>query len=468
MLFRAAAAILTTADPEITHSPGERFRWFDTLAGAAAFALVAGIAVWLIASPFPRLQDLPEWMYQGHLIARLLQGDADAGALVRFAPYLPPNALCQLILGALNLLMPPLTAGLVLVLGYLAAFLALAVVIARDTASAGTRGQLLLLLVGIFALNLGFWKGLINYQAGLLVFGTFVWLWTIKGRRSLWLLLGTSILVFMAHATVFAVFVLYVLLDDMLRDAGRWFSLPRLTTLASLAPSILLLVGYAVGNATQFNPTPSDGPLVVEDTLGRLIAYKFYTVMKLGPMRTFEPEKGLSFLSGRPTLYWLGVGLNGAFVTCLGLAIAAGLWRRARRGRWRGGAMLPLALVVCVAPVVALAPPTIFHVNDLGERMLIPTILAVIATTPLPQAGLRVLAVIILGVLPLTVSYLINPYLMVDRTADPEAQIYFTARSNQFAKHYPWLVSDETQPPRRIIFDTSVLLKQPPKPESTP
>ncbi len=373
----------------------------------------------------------------------------------------------QLLLGAFNLVMPPLTAGLVLVLGYLAAFLALAVLIARDAAP-GTRGQLILLLIGTFALSLGFWKGLINYQAGLLVFGTFVWLWTIKGRRSLWLLLATSILVFMAHATVFAVFVLYVLLDDMLRDAGRRFSLPRASTLAALAPSLLLLVGYALANATQFDPAPSGGPLVVEETLDRFIAYKLYTVMKLGPMRTFEPEKALSFLSGQPVLYWLGVGLNGAFASVLGLAMVVGLWRRGRRGRWRGGAVLPLALMLCVTPVVALTPPTIFHVNNLGERMMIPTVLAVVATTPLPQAGLRVLAVLILCALPLTVSYLISPNLMVDRTADPEAQIYFTARSNQFAKHYPWLASDETLPPRRIIFDTSVLLKQPRKPESTP
>lgn len=467
MLFRAAAATLTTADPEIAHSPVERYRWFDTLAAAVAFALVAGIAVWLIASPFPRLQDLPEWMYQGQLVARLLQGDADARALVRFAPYLPPNALSQLILGAFNLVMPPLAAGLLLVLGYLAAFLALAVLIARDAAP-GTRGQLILLLVGTFALGLGFWKGLINYQAGLLVFGAFVWLWTIKGRRSPWLLFGASILCFLAHATVFAVFVLYVLLDDMLRDPGRRFKLPRLPILAALVPSLLLLVGYAVANATQFDPSPAGGPLATEDTFGRFIAYKLYTVMKLGPMRNFEPEKAVSFLSGQPALYWLGVGLNGAFASVLGLAMVAGLLRRGRRGRWRGGALLPLALVLCVTPVVALTPPTIFHVNNLGERMMIPTVLAVVATTPLPQAGLRVLAVLILCALPLTVSYLISPNLMVDKTADPEAQIYFTARSNQFAKHYPWLVSDETQPPRRIIFDTSVLLKQPPRPQSTP
>lgn len=450
-------------------APGQaagRLSWFDLVAGLAAVGLVAGTAVWVLTSPFPRLQDLPEWMYQGHLLALLLQGDAEAAGIVRIAPYLPPNALTQLLIAALNLVVPPIAAGQFFLLAYLAAFLAVAMLLAR-AAPAGSRGPLLLVLIGTFALNLSFWKGLSNFQLGLLLFAWFVWLWTIKGWHRPWLLLVASVLIFAAHAAIFAVFVAYVLLGEVLRDPDRRLSLPRAFVAAALAPSLALLVWYMLANATQFDPAPTGDEQVVGDTLGQFIAYKIYTVMKLGPTRTFQPEKDLSFLSGHPALYWYGVVLNGAYAGALGLAIFVGLRDQGRRCRWRGPGMLPLALLLCITPALLLLPQIVFHINNLGERLMIPAVLTVVATVALPPPALRVLAVLILGALPLTASYLIAPYGLAEKTDAPDGQYYFTVRSNQFVRHYPWLASPGDRPLRPIVFDTSILLSLRPKAEPT-
>jgi len=138
----------------------------DTAAGAGAWLYVGTVMVWILASPYPALQDYPEWLYQGYVVAALFKGSPGAAAAFEFARYPIPNSLTQIMLGLLNLVVSPLVAGKIWLCAYLISFMVVLTVIARSVHPAHC-GKLLLVLTTTTAVGSGFWNGYINYQVSL-------------------------------------------------------------------------------------------------------------------------------------------------------------------------------------------------------------------------------------------------------------------------------------------------------------
>ena len=76
---------------------------------AFAALAVAYVAV-LAATPVLPLQDVPDWVYQGHVLRLLLAGDPRAGGFA-LVPYPVPNATATLLLAALDPWLEPARAG---------------------------------------------------------------------------------------------------------------------------------------------------------------------------------------------------------------------------------------------------------------------------------------------------------------------------------------------------------------------
>ncbi|MFC7538339.1 hypothetical protein ACFQU2_01250 [Siccirubricoccus deserti] len=167
-----------------------------------AVLTVLTIAAVLLLSPYPPLQDFIEWIYQAEVLARL--GDDGALPGVRLAGYPVPNSLFQLLLGGFALVMPAPAAGRLFLVAYAAAALLLAAGLARRYQPEAAAPFTCILLISFF-FNAPFWNGYGNYQTGLLLLAG--WYLLPEARRiSPWLILAYGLLLFFAHAMVFAAF----------------------------------------------------------------------------------------------------------------------------------------------------------------------------------------------------------------------------------------------------------------------
>ncbi|TDG33046.1 hypothetical protein [Paracraurococcus ruber] len=333
-----------------------------------ATLLAAAIAVPMLLSPYPPLQDFAEWAYQGALLARLASGQPVPG--VELVGHPVPNSLTQAILGLLCLVLPPAVAARVFVLALLGAGLALCLALARRWQPGAARSLAVVLLVSVVC-NATFWNGYLNYQLGLLLLaGWFLLPAPRRLQAGPIAAFGTAI--FLSHAATFAAFAAVVgaeaLLARRLRGAVMGLALPG-----------LLGVWYVLAGDGGGEPTSAMGGVA------RFLAFKAYTVAKIGPYHNFVFAGGGDEVL-RPAAYWAGSAANLTYAGLVLAALALGLWRGGVR-RW------PLLLAAAaLLALFLLLPQNARGIVNPGERLMLPALLVLLLAVPLPAWPLRLSA----------------------------------------------------------------------------
>ena len=232
-------------------------------------------------------------------------------------------------------------------------------------------------------LNAAFWNGYANFQVGMVLLG--VWFLLPDERRGRpGPIMGFGMVLFFTHAMVFFAFCA-LLGATALLDRRR-----ILATAAGLLPAALLTGWYiatdAGGGATETNGAGG---------AAAFLAYKLYTVAKLGPYHNFVFGEGGDIVT-RPALYWAGAAINLAFAA--GLAALLGLGLRAAI-RSRRLAWAPLLAAAGLLALFAVLPDMVQNVVNPGERLMLPALLMLLLVLPLPVALVRALGLgaVVLG-----------------------------------------------------------------------
>ncbi|MFC7477386.1 hypothetical protein ACFQS7_23705 [Dankookia sp. GCM10030260] len=409
--------------------------------------LTLAIAAALLLAPYPPLQDFAEWVYHGAMLAQLAVGLP--GATVSLATHPVPNSLAQAVLGLLALVLPATLAARVFLLGLLGASLAVALALGRQRQPAAAGAFAGVLLVSILC-NATFWNGYVNYQLALVIFAA--WFLLPPARRAATgPILGFGLAIFLSHAAVFTAFCMVVGFRALLRRQWRGATL-------GLGPLLLLGAWYVLGRSGEAaDPPPA------YDSAGAFLAYKAYTLAKLGPYHNFVFAQGGDEVL-RPALYWAGAAVNLLYVAGLGAALGYGLWR-GLRSRALSAPLIVASLALFVG--FLLLPRMGQHVINPGERLMLPGLLVLLLAVPLPPFALRGLAT--LGGLALTANLLVFtlpndtwavPVHFDDMAAMGSARAMFRHRPTSFACKWEELRhSDATGAPPRlpISFRTSLL-----------
>ncbi len=333
--------------------------------------------VLLVWQPFPVLHDYPEWMYQGHIFWSLLSGESTYMGLYEVVPVPVPNAITQIAIALLNIVVSPIWAGKI----WLAVYLLLALVTSvaatrrRDTSierqSTGGARQLLFLL--IIAFGPGFFNGYINFQFGVLLLALFV---IVNARSSvLWILLF-SVLLYFSHASVFAGFIIYVVLYELLDQR-------RVTAFVALMPSVAMLFWYS-----SVKIMANDGFNTGVGSWMQWLQYKIYTLAKQGPFHNLIQPDGQSFLADLHAIYLIGFGVNfvvAILIGCWFLSIAWMLLRRKTVSNFDSGPSAVLISVAILLVMWLIAGSNTFGVVNLGERFLIVALLLLLLQVEMPR-----------------------------------------------------------------------------------
>lgn len=327
----------------------------------AALAIVVALAIVLAINltPWLPLQDFNEWGYEGFIGAQLLQHHLSAQ--FAFVSYPVPNALIQVALCALDLVLAPSTSTRVIANLYAALAFAAAWALARRFQAARPAPCFLVLLIGIY-FNASFWSGYLNFQFGLLVFSAWL-LCEPRTRSRPIVVLAFSLLAFFTHAIVWAAILLMMGIEAF-KDRKP---LPRLPALVSVG----LFGWYLAAKAP-----PQGFSSVEHPSLLWTLTYKLYTVAKFGPYHNFvfsdAPHEGIARL-----FHLGGSALN---VLCaLGL-IGVLYW--ALREAWRRADYTTVATVGALLLTFLALPPIVADVLNPGERTLCLALLLCIVRTP--------------------------------------------------------------------------------------
>jgi hypothetical protein len=363
-------------DGSVGRSASERALTWG-LGGAFALSVLAQTAC-ALGSANLYLQDLPEWVYQSVLTARYLAGDPAVAAAYRLAPYPIPNSLFQLLHAALAVPLGPTGATKAILVLYTAGFLGLA---GWATARFGAeeRVERTILAAKLVFFGASFWLGNLNFQLGLLLLATYAVLEQREGRgRAGWTLLFGGV-IFFAHAIVFGLFGLYVLVRAWQRR--EWA--PLLATV----PAGLLMLWYMYGRAHDPSGfakgrmglmlTANAGPV-------HYLLAKGSHFVKAGPFVNLRLADNGAFLP--VALYVGGVLLSIACLVALGAGFLA-RWRQ--QSGWRYAVLFAMAAGL-------LLPPNMLGVYSIDTRMFTMGLLAVFLFCELPRAALRLSAFICL------------------------------------------------------------------------
>ena len=334
-----------------------------------------GLAALVVAVPTLYLVDLPAWVYQGALWSAEV-GDARATPWSLYR-HPVPNTLATLLPALLLPLAGPIWTGKAIAVGLLAAGFAAAWALASaaNTERRGPTWARASVLVACVVVSSSFWNGYVGYQIGVtlaLALGA-VWL---RGRPSPLVVAAFTLALFFAHAVPFAVVALALGLDALHRRDGR--------SLAALAPAGLLTAWYLAARLGRLG----GGFAAAEGASGpaQWLAYKVYTVLKVGPFQHPVGVGDVGPLADVPAVYWLAVAASAAFVAALGVALGVGTARMAPGGRRRAAgfawALGALALAL---------PPFALNVVNPGERVLVLAAAALVAVVPVDARVLRVL-----------------------------------------------------------------------------
>jgi hypothetical protein len=312
------------------------------------------LVAWMVTQPMPALQDLGEWVFQGVVMLRLLDPASAFHSQFAWVHMPVPNMLSQLFLMVATWAVGPFWAAKLLIALYCGAAAWICGRAAKRFAPANP-APLFVLLLGIAAFNSCFWHGYMNFQIALLLILLYVELTAVRAPH-LALIFGFSVLLFCCHASMFGAFVLMVLVREWKRP-NRW------AIYGSLLPSVSLLGFYLWQRQHKASPTAHTR----FGGLAKHLAYKIYTVLKLGPFHNLVIANGQS-AKRLPVLYVTGVGLNLVFFLCLLALLLLGVRRLLREHRLSKATLL---LWGTFAVLFFLLPADLAEVVNLGERFLL-------------------------------------------------------------------------------------------------
>jgi hypothetical protein len=446
-------AQLYADEPPVTGLATDR----PVLGGAVLLsALITG---WVVAQPFPPLQDFPDWIYQAYLFSRLMAGDQLAEATFALAAYPVPNSLSQVAMGLMMVMgVAPMVAAKLWLALYGIGFVSVAWLALRQLKPAECAPALAVLSVAVI-FSSSYWNGYINFQYALLFLSAFLLIREVHHRRDLWILTLFGILIFFSHAVVFAAFVLYVGIRDVIYRRNY-------RAAAGLIPSLALLAWYILAkDPANAEPAPTVGAY---QTVLQFFMYKAYTLMKLGPFHNFVGIDGRGRNDLLPPLYWAGIGLNVVFAALLSVTILmafvdkftrrSGAWARLDPYDARPVLLLPTALLLgCFAA----APDVIVDVINIGERFLMAALVFVLLAIPLRRKLLTAVALVGLLAIPLNVWFMAT----APTEAPPQAQVQshrqhglFSHRLYQFKGQAEFLLSGDRNTLPEQKFRTSIIV----------
>ena len=351
--------------------------------GTAAYVALGLALVGIVASlPALWLVDLSAWVYQGALWNAEV---ADASS----TPWSPvrhpvPNTLATLIPTLLLSVAGPVWVGKAIAIGLLVSGFGTAWSLARAAPDASSTWARAAVLVACVVVSSSFWNGYLGYQIGVVGALGLGAAWLRRGRLAPGAVALGTVGLFFAHAIPFGAVALALGLDALRRRDGR--------TLLALAPSGLLTIGYLAARASL----PGGGFLDAEVSGGpvRWLAYKAYTVLKVGPFQHPDGLDGAGLLVDLPVVYWIAVGLSGVFVATLVIGLVHATTRMPAGGRrlaaWGAWALALLGLAM---------PPFALNVVNPGERVAVLAVAALVALVPLDGRLLRALGLAALAFL---------------------------------------------------------------------
>jgi hypothetical protein len=458
--------------PDATASRAFLLRIAGRDVGEAVFSVlcvlyVGLVAAWISASTFPQLQDYPDWIYQGYLLALKIKGIPEISSVIAVLPYPVPNSLAQVMIAGLCLLMPPLAAGKVTILLYIA-LASYAVFLAT-----GHRGswKLRFVLLFLFGLNETFWNGYINYQFAVCCFVIYAALTTRQPDRSPAFHLFWSVAIFFSQFMVFWVFLVYFACRYMLDfTAGSlagivrsgFVSLARMPALV-LLPSLALSAWYLLGRVfqPQYILAPLDSPdKKLPPGLLSHIEYKIYSWLKLGPFQVFELPGGQVLEPSNHLVYLAGFAVTVVFGAGLAFYLVQFLYHGLRQFRLQRPELDHLQLAVMVLVVLLLftvAPQYFFGGGNIGERLLIPTLVAMMIVRPPSLSVTNVLAVSSVLCLPVYLAFLANYAASGDQPGGGWHAQFFTHRPYEFEHHAAFLAKPDLDNIPDIGFRTSLI-----------
>ena len=336
---------------------------------------LAALAALVVAVPALYLTDVPAWVFGGAMLRAEL---ADPAATPwHLAPHPVPNALAHALAAALLGVLSPQATGAALALAMLIGGGAAAWALARAAwpGAPGQAGARAAVLVSCLVVSSSWWNGYVGFQLGVaLAFATGA-LWLRRGRLGPAWTLAASLALFAAHAVPFGALALALGLSALRRrDAAE---------LAALVPAGALALWYA---AARLAGPEAFVPAAETGGLARALAYKGYTVLKLGPLQRPVGLDGAP--PGQGPGLWIALGLSAVFVAALGVALVRGTAAMAPGGRRRAA-----AFAWGLAGVALVMPPFALNVVNPGERLLVLAAGALVALVPLDDRWARVFGV---------------------------------------------------------------------------
>jgi hypothetical protein len=334
--------------------------------GALVLILVSAAsllnAIWIIAvCPIVPMTDLPIWLQQGWLFARMLEGRLPAAYHLFPAPV--PNSASTILIGTLTLNLGVNAAGKVVIAFAILMFVAGAW---RLIASLGApRDHFLFLLPVILVPTHFLFSGELSHLLGLGF--SFFFLGYVLSRvdnpealKTGWLV-ALAILIFFSS---FTAFIPMALISFVIALGTRDRTLSRKLGIACLVPA-LMLAWYTAARASGGEVSPHSWNRW--DNVGMLAGNM---VDLLSPFQGFAPWIETSSESLR-----LLAGINAVFCAALVAMIGWSLWLWSRGGKKHG--------VVLAAALITLAM-TIFAGRQLtsaaiGERFVFPALITLCA-----------------------------------------------------------------------------------------
>jgi hypothetical protein len=417
--------------------------------------ITAVVALLIInACRYPPFNDFGEWIYQAYVAKYLLTHDLTFAMLKKWPV---PNSISELIMAALMVVFSPLAAARLFLSSYVVCGSLLAIKLSRIYGGR-YRGALFVLLMGLMVLPTPLWTGETNYQVGLLFLCAYMF-WISQREQSFLKSLFTDaafgVLIFFSHAICLLIFVVFILLKALQKGT-------LILTCVSLIPAGLLSLIYLHFYSRHEN-TEAELSIALHGVLG-FIAYRIYMFSKLGPYANMILGSSGDFERAR-LIYCAGVGLNLIFCATLIVLVSKWLWTRLGTN-WRSPEVL--TSVVCVA-IYLWNPTKVLHVATIGERFLLPAILAAVLGGP-ATSKLRRIAALASGSLCIFMIY----WLLILPQAPLSVGIFNDAISDPGKRfellywHRPFLFSQSAEsaeeanrtsrpPVERLGFSTSLL-----------
>jgi hypothetical protein len=326
-------------------------------------------AVW--ASPAVFLHDYAEWLYQAKILAAKLASPEQVTAF-KLHTYPVPNSLSLYVMALLHLVAPPFVTGKLYVTLYVAGWaLVSRSFVRRFFADAGQQVLAWCFILSILCFSSFFYYGFTSYQLSLLLF---LWFVTLFNRNMpLWQLALFGVGMFFSHAAILICWTLLLGVALILwRGPWQWLAATLPTGLLSLA----YLIGRFGGGSGGIPPESAWANFT------EAAVYKAGMVTMQGPFKNFILPAGDTLLEQAPIIYWLGVAANVGVIGIFGVVALWALWQTwtSRDSLARDSIDLPLLGFVLLAVVIyIIGPHHFFGLVHPGGRMVLPTVIAILA-----------------------------------------------------------------------------------------